>query len=213
MDSIDYFLKVNKEDIYLICPYFEAFEGMVAIRTPKPTAGPFAIIKLMVAPDFKADFEDIFAIDFLDLKARGIKAIILDIDDTLIPRKHPAIPIRVFEWVANRKDEGFKICLTSNSRYPSRVASIGKALSLPYLFMGFKPLPFAFWKSMSLLASTPKTTVMIGDQLFTDIWGANLLGIYSIYVQPITPENHPHRVLMRYIERWLLSKIAHQTID
>ena len=57
MDSINYFLKVNKEDIYLICPYFEAFEGMVAIRTPKPVPGPIATIKLMVSPDFKKDFD------------------------------------------------------------------------------------------------------------------------------------------------------------
>jgi hypothetical protein len=56
-DSIDYFLRVNKEDIYIICPFFEAFEGMVAIRTPKPEAGPQATLKLMVSPDFQADFE------------------------------------------------------------------------------------------------------------------------------------------------------------
>lgn len=59
MDSINVFLKVHKEDIYLICPYFEAFDGMVAIRTPKPTDGPFAIIKLMVSPFFMLDFEKI----------------------------------------------------------------------------------------------------------------------------------------------------------
>jgi len=62
MDSINYYLKVHKEDIYLICPYFEAFEGMVAIRTPKPTAGPFATIKMMVSPDFKSDFEKLLKI-------------------------------------------------------------------------------------------------------------------------------------------------------
>ena len=61
MDSLDYFLKIKKEEIYLICPFFEAFEGMVAIRTPKPTTGPFATLKLMVSPDFKDDFEKLLA--------------------------------------------------------------------------------------------------------------------------------------------------------
>ena len=61
MDSINVYLKVNKEDIYIICPYFEAFEGMVAIRTPKPTTGPHATLKLMVSPDFKEDFEKLLA--------------------------------------------------------------------------------------------------------------------------------------------------------
>ncbi|KPJ69546.1 hypothetical protein AMJ44_03545 [candidate division WOR-1 bacterium DG_54_3] len=61
MDSISYFLRVNKEDIYLLCPYFEAFDGMVAIRTPKPEEGPQATLKLMISPDFKEDFEKLLA--------------------------------------------------------------------------------------------------------------------------------------------------------
>lgn len=59
MDSINLFLRVKKEDIYVICPYFEAFEGMAAIRTPRPETGPFATLKLMVSPDFKDDFEKV----------------------------------------------------------------------------------------------------------------------------------------------------------
>ena len=58
-DSLDYFLKVRKEDIFLICPFFEAFEGMAAIRTPCPEAGEYATLKLMVAPDFQANFEKV----------------------------------------------------------------------------------------------------------------------------------------------------------
>jgi len=60
-DSVNVFLKVKKEDVYLICPFFEAFEGMAAIRTPKPAAGGFATLKLMVSPDFLADFEQVLA--------------------------------------------------------------------------------------------------------------------------------------------------------
>jgi hypothetical protein len=58
-DSLDYFLRVNKEDLYLICPFFEAFEGVAAIRTPRPEPGDKATIKLMVSPDFQADFDKI----------------------------------------------------------------------------------------------------------------------------------------------------------
>jgi hypothetical protein len=61
MDSINVYLKINKEDICLLCPYFEAYEGMVAIRTPKPEAGPYATLKLMVSPYFKDDFERLLA--------------------------------------------------------------------------------------------------------------------------------------------------------
>lgn len=60
-DSINYFFKVKKEDIYAICPFFEAFEGMAAIRTPRPESGPYATLKLMVSPDCQADFEQVAA--------------------------------------------------------------------------------------------------------------------------------------------------------
>jgi hypothetical protein len=60
-DSVDVWLKVRKEDVYLICPYFEAFAGMVAVRTPRPAAGEYASLKLMVSPDFLADFEKVLA--------------------------------------------------------------------------------------------------------------------------------------------------------
>ncbi len=60
-DSVNVYLKVRKEDIFLICPFFEAFEGMASIRTPKPAAGDFATLKLMVSPDFLPDFEQVLA--------------------------------------------------------------------------------------------------------------------------------------------------------
>lgn len=67
-DSINYFLKIRKEDVCLICPYFEAFEGMAAIRTPQPAVnqngsrpeeGPYAKLKLMVSPDYLESFEKV----------------------------------------------------------------------------------------------------------------------------------------------------------
>ncbi|MFA5183370.1 MAG: hypothetical protein WC405_18825 [Syntrophales bacterium] len=60
-DSIDVFLRIKKTDIYIICPYFEAFQGMVAIRTPKPEVGDKATLHLMVSPDFTADFDQVIA--------------------------------------------------------------------------------------------------------------------------------------------------------
>ncbi|MBU0630955.1 MAG: hypothetical protein KKC80_08635 [Candidatus Margulisbacteria bacterium] len=60
-DSIDYFLRIKKADIYIICPYFEAFQGMVAIRTPKPEAGDEATLHLMVSPDFITEFDQVIA--------------------------------------------------------------------------------------------------------------------------------------------------------
>ena len=60
-DSINVFLRVKKDDIYVLCPFFEAFEGMAAVRVPRPEAGPLATLKLMVSPDFMGDLEQVLA--------------------------------------------------------------------------------------------------------------------------------------------------------
>ncbi len=60
-DSVNVYLKVKKEDVYIICPFFEAFEGLAAIRTPKPAAGGYATLKLMVSPYFMNDFEQVLS--------------------------------------------------------------------------------------------------------------------------------------------------------
>ena len=156
----------------------------------------------------RAIVKNIHDIDFGELRAKGIRALILDIDDTLIPREVNDIYPQVFEWVVSRKEEGFRLCLTSNSRHPLRVKYIGDTLGLPAMHLSFKPLPFAFWKSLEILKSKSEETAMIGDQLFMDILGANLVNIYSIFVKPMTPETFFARKWMRAAENWFLSKLA-----
>lgn len=151
--------------------------------------------------------KDINEIDFGALKARGINALILDIDDTLIPREVNDIYPQVFEWVATRKEEGFKLCLTSNSRHPLRVKYIGDTLGLPAMHLSFKPLPFAFLKSLEILKAKPEEAAMIGDQLFMDILGANLVKIYSIYIQHGKEESFILRKWMRQAEEWVLMQL------
>jgi len=150
---------------------------------------------------------NIHEIDFDALRQAGINALILDIDDTLIPRKLNDVSPQVFEWVVERKEQGFKLCLTSNSRHPMRVKFIGETLDLPAMSLGFKPLPFAFWRSLKILNAKPAECAMIGDQLFMDILGANLLNIYSIFVKPLSEETFLPRKWMRQAEEWVLNKI------
>ena len=147
---------------------------------------------------------NIHEIDFRKLKAAGIRALILDIDDTLIPREVNDIYPQVFEWVLARKEEGFRLCLTSNSRHPLRVKYFSDTLGIPAMHLSFKPLPFAFWRSLEILKASPEETAMIGDQLFMDILGANLLNIYSIYIDHGKPETFLPRIWMRDLERWLI---------
>jgi HAD superfamily phosphatase (TIGR01668 family) len=155
---------------------------------------------------FKPDLTvtDIHNINFSDLKSKGINSLILDIDDTIIPRRVNDVSPSVFEWVAERKEEGFKLCLASNSRHPVRVKYIGDTLEVPSMSLGLKPLPFAFWRSLEVLKAKPEEAAMIGDQLFMDILGANLVNIYSIYVKHLTPETFLPRIWMRRAEEWFI---------
>lgn len=155
-------------------------------------------------PDLIA--KDIHTIDFAKLKSQGIKALLIDIDDTLIPRTVNDIAPQVFEWVVARKEEGFKLCLTSNSRHPLRVKYFGEALGIPFVSLGFKPLPFAFQRSLQILNAKPEEAAMIGDQLFMDILGANLVNIYTIFVKYATPETFFLRQWMRWAEEWVLER-------
>jgi HAD superfamily phosphatase (TIGR01668 family) len=162
-------------------------------------------IKALFRP--KEIVKDIYGVDFAALKRRGLCALILDIDDTLIPREVNEITPAVFEWVVSRKEEGFRLCLTSNSRHPLRVKYMGETLGVPAMHLSFKPLPFAFWKSLEILKVKPHETAMIGDQLFMDILGANLVNLYSIYIQHGKEEEFLPRIWMRQAEQWLLSKL------
>lgn len=161
-------------------------------------------IKALLRP--KKIVRDIKEIDFGELKARGIRALILDIDDTLIPREVNDVYPQVFEWVVARKEEGFRLCLTSNSRHPLRVKYFSDTLGIPAMHFSLKPLPFAFWRSLELLKAKPEETAMIGDQLFMDILGANLLNIYSVYIDHGKPETFLPRIWMRQLEKWLIER-------
>jgi HAD superfamily phosphatase (TIGR01668 family) len=151
--------------------------------------------------------KDIYNIDFEKLKSQGINALLVDIDDTLMPRHVNDISPQVFEWVVARKEEGFKLCLTSNSYHPLKVKYFGETLGVPAISLGLKPLPFAFKRSLIALNAKPENSAMIGDQLFMDILGANLLKIYTIYVKYVTPEGFFLRKWMRQMEEWILKKI------
>ena len=151
--------------------------------------------------------KDIYNIDFEKLKSQGVSALLVDIDDTLIPRGVSDVSPRVFEWIVARKEEGFKLCLTSNSYHPLKVKYFGETLGVPAISLGLKPLPFAFTRSLNTLNAKPENTAMIGDQLLMDILGANLLKIYTILVKYATPEKFFLRRWMRRVEEWVLKRI------
>lgn len=133
----------------------------------------------------------------------GYRAIIFDIDNTLVPHGAKATPeaIALFDRL---HAIGFSCMVMSNNKEP-RVKSFAiDAGMLPYIFKAKKPLKASYRRCMEHMCSEKMNTLFVGDQLFTDVWGAKRCGIYSILVVPIDKKEEIQIVLKRYLEKIVL---------
>ena len=146
--------------------------------------------------------KDIYDIDYRGLYNRGFRAVLFDIDNTLTTHGTRADSSNV-AFFKNLRDIGFKTCLISNNK-EKRVLPFAKAVNSPYIYKANKPSKRGYIKAMELLEVKDNQTVFIGDQIFTDIWGANNAGIYSVLVDPISPKEEIQIVLKRFFERIVL---------
>ncbi|MFV0519892.1 MAG: YqeG family HAD IIIA-type phosphatase [Lachnospirales bacterium] len=128
--------------------------------------------------------ESVYTIDYNNLKKLGITGLIFDLDNTLAPFDidHPTEEIKNF--IKTRMEEGFKICLVSNNK-GKRVEIFNEGLKLPFVSKAGKPKKNGILNGMSQLNLTSKEVVMIGDQMFTDVWVGNRLDMHTILVKPI----------------------------
>ncbi len=142
------------------------------------------------------------------LKKRGIKALILDVDNTLTTHNNPTPAEGVPGWIEEMKSAGIKLIIVSNNN-TERVTPFAEMLGLHFVPNGAKPLPIGFKRAAAELraAGVPQNRIAaVGDQIFTDILGANLAGIRSIFVYPIEFETSLPFKLKRAAEKPLLPK-------
>lgn len=132
----------------------------------------------------------------------GIRGVIFDIDNTLVPHGAPADD-RALALFGKLHGMGMKTCLLSNNKEP-RVASFAAQVSSPYIYKAGKPAVKNYNKAMERMGTAAGDTLFVGDQLFTDVYGANRAGIYGILVKPIDPKEEIQIVLKRYLEAVVL---------
>lgn len=149
-------------------------------------------------------YRRVTAIDLDALRARGIEALLIDIDNTILPRDTGQMTEELTQWSTRLQSEGFKVCLLSNN-WHDHVKNIADALGIAMVPRALKPLPFGFRRAVKLLGTTRQKTAVIGDQMFTDILGGNLLGMTTVMVQPLSESDLPHTLFLRKIERRLLA--------
>ena len=143
-----------------------------------------------------------YVIDFEKLYEEGYRGLIFDIDNTLVPHGAPA-DARAIALFDRLKKIGFKCCLISNNQEP-RVKMFNEPIQVDYVYNAHKPSTKNYRTAMEIMGTDETNSVFIGDQLFTDVWGAKRTGISNILVKPIHPKEEIQIVLKRYLERIVL---------
>ncbi len=129
--------------------------------------------------------ESIYEITPRDVKNRGFKAIVCDLDDTLLPHNNQTVPGALINWLREMTDSDIPVMILSNGR-AKRISPVCKSLGVPFCTMACKPFPFGFYKVKRYLKLKGREILFIGDQVFTDVIGGNLAGMYTVLVTPIT---------------------------
>ena len=143
-----------------------------------------------------------YEINFESFYERGMRGVIFDIDNTLVPHDAPADG-RAKELLERLHKLGFSTMLLSNNKEP-RVKSFAEEVRTAFLYKAGKPKRGGYRLAMERMGTAEGSTLFVGDQLFTDVWGAKRSGIYSILVRPIHPKEEIQIVLKRYLERIVL---------
>jgi HAD superfamily phosphatase (TIGR01668 family) len=145
-------------------------------------------------------------IDLQQLYSKGITALILDLDNTLLGWDAIEVPNAMRAWVNAACELGFRICIASNS-LQERVEGIAKQLGVPAIPKAIKPAKRPFRRALALLNVKPEETAVIGDQVFTDVLGGNRMGLYTILINPISDKELHYTRMVRHLERRILTRL------
>ena len=140
-----------------------------------------------------------------EMKKAGITAFLCDIDNTMAITKAEFPSDEVVEWVREAQEKGFKVCLVSNNN-KKRVSKFAEPLGVPYVYRAMKPLVGGYIKAIKILNIEPSKACMVGDQIFTDIWGANRVGMYSVLVNRLSQKESFLSLWKRPFEKMVMKK-------
>lgn len=139
------------------------------------------------------------------LKEKGIRFVVLDLDNTLSPYGNFSINGNIRSWIVAAKRLGLDVIVLSNTWYLRALVSRYIA-RVPVYYMAMKPFPFALWKVLIRYGYAPENTIIIGDQVFTDVLMARLAGTNFVLVKPLSRRDGPHTRLFRLLERTGIAK-------
>jgi len=137
-----------------------------------------------------------------ELAEKGVRLLLSDLDNTLVPYGVPGPTSELRAWVKELEEHGVTFFILSNNRSARRVSIFAKALAVPFIGHAGKPRPGSFHRAMEEIGCAREETAVVGDQIFTDILGGSNAGITTILVKPIKLKGNPGRYL-RYAAEWV----------
>lgn len=154
-------------------------------------------------PEYRFDRFDVPDAHFL--LTIGVRGIILDIDNTLEPYENATPGESVRRWIKTLADNGIRAAIVSNN-CKERVEIFNRELSLPAYYKAKKPFKRNLLRAMADMNTAPDETILMGDQVFTDVWAAHNVGIRAILVPPIKDKRDLFTRFKRLLERPVLKK-------
>ncbi|EAX47876.1 HAD superfamily (subfamily IIIA) phosphatase, TIGR01668 [Thermosinus carboxydivorans Nor1] len=152
----------------------------------------------LLCPDMTVN--TLHEIDLNDLERLGICGIIFDLDNTIVPWNSLEMCPRITDWLNEVQARGFKVAIVSNN-WQKRVKEIAQRFNLPFVSRAYKPAKAGFRRALAVLGVQPHQAAVVGDQLFTDILGGNRLGLYTIWVKPLTTKEFIGTRIHRQFEK------------
>ena len=151
---------------------------------------------------FRAGFlaDNIYELTGQDLERRGIRLLLADLDNTLVPYGVPLPDEKLKAWRDGLAEHGVTLFILSNNRHESRPRIFAEGLKVPYIGHAGKPKTASFFQAMEQMGVTPAQTAIVGDQVFTDVLGGNRAGVATILVKPIRLAGNPGRYLRYAVE-------------
>ncbi|MDD4600422.1 hypothetical protein SDC9_05982 [bioreactor metagenome] len=135
-----------------------------------------------------------------DIKERKIRGFIFDLDNTIISWDSPTMQPEIIDWIHYLINEGYKVCLLSNNM-AARVSDIASKFDIPFVSRAYKPAKAGFRRAANLMKLNSNEIAVVGDQLFTDVLGGNRLGMYTIWVSPLSSREFIGTKITRKLEK------------
>lgn len=140
-------------------------------------------------------------VDVDELFASGVRCVLFDRDNTVVPRDTGVAPADVMDWICRVREAGIALCMVSNNFHSQQVEASAAELGCAVVHHAMKPAPFAVRRALALVGVDASEAVLIGDQVFTDVMAGNIAGVRTILVEPQSTSDLWYTHIFRVFER------------